>query len=71
MQKDFPKCSCGQDVYVEEVMVPVYDDGGSVDCFVPDLCYYDKCGDCYAIASEEQIPGSYASLYTDEDELPF
>ena len=63
MQKDFPKCSCGQDVHVEEVMVPVYDDGGSVDCFEPDLYFYEKCTECYYIASEQALEI--------EDELPF
>jgi hypothetical protein len=67
MQKDFPKCACGQDVYVEQVMTPVYDDGGSVDCFKPDLHYYEKCQDCYAIAAEEALD---REPWID-DEMPF
>ena len=67
MQKDFPKCACGQDVYVHEVMIPVYDDGGSVDCFEPSLHYYEKCQDCYDIAAEEALD---REPWID-DEMPF
>jgi hypothetical protein len=76
MQKDFPKCACGQDVYVHEVMIPVYDDGGSVDCFEPSLHYYDKCGDCYNNMADQEPPAEFwesklPMFDVERDELPF
>jgi hypothetical protein len=68
MMNVIPKCECGADVHAELQYLPVYDDGGSVDCFEVDVMYYDECGDCYSIAAEAELinRGHYV-----EDELPF
>ena len=66
MENCIPKCSCGANVFVEEIMVQVFEGDLIVDVKY-DLYCYDFCGDCY----DKHYYGDVAHELEIEDEMPF
>lgn len=61
-----PLCACGAPVMVHEWKVPVYDDGGGLDCIDFEYEFDSECGKCY-IKHET----AYNMNQDCEDDLPF
>ena len=70
MEKVLPKCSCGDTVHAELLLIPIYNTDGSLLCVDQDWILMEECHYCMHYEGvARELAERWSSQY--EDELPF
>jgi hypothetical protein len=74
MEKVLPKCSCGDTVHAELMLIPIYNPDGSLLCVDQDWTLMEECRYCLhseGVAQQEFELWAAQYAEVDGDELPF